>query len=245
MERESFIIFPQESRDGYLVGLALAEAVHEEDLRREQEGLRIKTAAERDGAKGVLCADLVEEVDGEAAAAVGGEEEDVVLQRQPRPLGRRWFRHGRLLPRSLVQACWAPVPVGRSGRWGLERRRGQHRHTTVVLKVAVAGQHARQSQVPARSARSRLICLPYRLVELVALGGFFETKGKSLAFFISIIKKKVPNLLAKNRIKTIDNIMGPRPHDTTGPSLRPKNKLEKHHSDKTRQPFIIVREKTP
>jgi hypothetical protein len=35
MERESFIIFPQESRDGYLVGLALAEAVHEEYLRRD------------------------------------------------------------------------------------------------------------------------------------------------------------------------------------------------------------------
>jgi ribosomal protein S19 len=32
--------------------LALAEAVHEEDLRREQEGLRTKTAAERDGEKG-------------------------------------------------------------------------------------------------------------------------------------------------------------------------------------------------
>jgi hypothetical protein len=50
LDRESYL--PQESRDGYLVGLALAEAVHEEDLRREQEGLRTKTAAERDGEKG-------------------------------------------------------------------------------------------------------------------------------------------------------------------------------------------------
>jgi hypothetical protein len=58
---------------------------------------------------------------------VGGEEEDVVLQRQPRPLGRRWLRHGRLLSSSLVQSCCAPVPVDRSGvEWGLERRRGQH-----------------------------------------------------------------------------------------------------------------------
>jgi hypothetical protein len=43
---------PQESRDGYLVGLALAEAVHEEHLRLEQEELRTKTAAESDGEKG-------------------------------------------------------------------------------------------------------------------------------------------------------------------------------------------------
>ena len=37
--------------------------------------------------------DVVEVVEVEARAAAGGEEDDVVLERQPRPLGRREHRH--------------------------------------------------------------------------------------------------------------------------------------------------------
>jgi hypothetical protein len=37
--------------------------------------------------------DVVEVVEVEASAAAGGEEDDVVLERQPRPLGSREHRH--------------------------------------------------------------------------------------------------------------------------------------------------------
>lgn len=76
------------------------ERVHVDDLRRGEGGQEKKKlrARARNHGHGLICDEresryLVELVEAEARAAAGGEEDDVVLERQPRPLGRRDPRH--------------------------------------------------------------------------------------------------------------------------------------------------------
>ena len=52
--------------------------------------------------------DLVQVVEAEAVAAAGGEEDDVILESQPRPLGNRDPRHRRNQPRLAARS---PSPV--------------------------------------------------------------------------------------------------------------------------------------
>lgn len=96
--------------------------------------------------------DLVEEVDGEAVAAVGGEEEDVVLQRQPRPLRHRCPRHG--LASLLVQVGAAPARMGMEGRG--------ERHRSVVPGQWQIG---RAPELPVR--QRDVLCGPARQCVLI------------------------------------------------------------------------------
>ena len=80
----------------------------------EEKGEELRTSA-RDQGHGLIyderegeSSDLVEVVEAEALAAAGGEEDDVILERQPWPLGSRDPRHRRYRSRLAARP---PSPV--------------------------------------------------------------------------------------------------------------------------------------
>jgi hypothetical protein len=68
----------------------------EETTEQRLGGAQASTEREREGGREEeKVADLVDVVEGEALARAGGEEQNVLLERQPRPIGHQRLRHRR------------------------------------------------------------------------------------------------------------------------------------------------------